>query len=123
MFWDDIRFKEVHGGRLFDGEDVMLISYNKGSDDWKYGEIIGKGLLWCWLHQGSLPKWLHPMHLQYVIEGKENIDCMDILSEYQRSIYNFVNDICLNLHDPENLITWFQNRNINEIEVLNINYY
>ena len=101
----------------------MLISYNKDSDFWKYGEIIGKGLLWCWLHQGSLPKWLHPVHFKYMIEGKENIDCMDVLSEYQRPFYNFVNDIRLNSYDPENLIAWFQNRNIEETEVLNIIYF
>ena len=99
----------------------MLISYNKESDNWKYGEIIGKGLLWCWLHQGSLPKWLHPMHFKFMF-GEASINCMDILSEYQRSIYNFANDVHLSLHDPENLIAWFQNRNISEIEVLNVIY-
>jgi hypothetical protein len=97
----------------------MLISYNRESNNWRYGEIIGKGLLWCWLHQGSLPKWLHPMHYKYIIEGAEKVNCMEVLSEYHRPIHNFINNIYSNLHDPENLITWLQNRNIDENQVLN----
>ena len=75
---------KVIGGihKLFDGEHSYLIQQNSDIVKWSYPTTIGKILFWSYIHQGSWPKWLDPLHLQYIFYGKESIDTIDALHEH-----------------------------------------
>lgn len=90
---------------------MFFIRYNGDSNSWKYPEITGKALFWCWLHQGAWPRWLHQMHMIYVIYGEEQINCFDVLREYLPHIYGFVMDLQSNLRNNELLSLWATNIN------------
>ncbi|UZO08631.1 uncharacterized protein OCT59_028884 [Rhizophagus irregularis] len=114
FFWEKIKTENVNGGRLFDdGENTFFIKYNNESTEWKYPEIIGKALFWCWLHQGAWPKWLHKMHLVYVIYGEENINAVNILGEYIPYLHEFVIDLQSGLRSNDKLSLWAITRNKN----------
>ncbi|GET03021.1 hypothetical protein GLOIN_2v1837680 [Rhizophagus clarus] len=118
-FWEKIKTENVNGGRLFDdGENTFFIRYNNESTEWKYPEIIGKALFWCWLHQGTWPKWLHKMHLVYVIYGEENINTVNILGEYIPYLHDFVIDLQSDLRNNDKLSLWAITRNKNIEQLL-----
>lgn len=96
-----------------DGENTFFIKYNNESTEWKYPEIIGKALFWCWLHQGAWPKWLHKMHLVYVIYGEENINAVNILGEYIPYLHEFVINLQSDLRSNDKLSLWAITRNKN----------
>jgi hypothetical protein len=109
-----LKYENVNGGRLFDdGENVLFIKYNNESTIWRYPEIIGKGLFWCWLHNGAWPRWLHPMHMIYAIEGEEQINCIDVLKEYVPYLHNFVINLQSNSRDDNILSLWATSRDQN----------
>jgi hypothetical protein len=85
------------GGKLFDGDQLYLIQQNSDIVKWEYPQTIGKLLFWSWLHVGSWPKWLDPLHLKYIIEGEESVICLNALCEHTSYLYFLANDI----QDPE----------------------
>ena len=93
MFWKNIKAKALIGGRLFDGEQLYLVQQNSDIVEWEYPQTIGKLLFWTWLHAGSWPKWLDPLHLQYIIEGEESVMCLNALCNHIPYLYFLANDV------------------------------
>jgi len=93
IFWKNIKTKELIGGKLFDGTQLYLILQNSDIIEWAYSHTIGKLLFWSWLHIGSWPKWLNPLHLWYIIEGEESVTCLNALYEHIPYLYSLANDI------------------------------
>ncbi len=114
VFWEKLKYSNVNGGRIFDdGNNVLFILYNHESNIWKYPEIVGKALCWCWLHQGAWPRWIHPMHMHYAIYGEEYINCVDVLEEYVTYLYNFVKNLKLDIRNDNTLSLWITTRRQN----------
>ena len=114
FFWSEIKYKNVNGGQLFDdGENTFFIRYNNESIEWKYPEIIGKALFWCWIHKSAWPKWFHKMHMVYIIYGEDQINAVNILGEYIPYLYNFVRDLQSNSRNNDTLSLWAISRNKN----------
>jgi hypothetical protein len=115
VFWNELKTKVVNGGRIFDeGESVFFLQYNKETEEWKYPQIVGKALCWCWLHEGAWPRWLHQMHMVYIINGEEQINCVDVLGEYLPALYNLVLNLQSNIRDNktnETLSIWAMSSN------------
>lgn len=111
--WNELRGKKVNGGCIFDGDEVSFIRLNHELDTWKYAESIGKLLFWCWLHHGSWPRWLHPMHMSFIFEGTESIPCFDVLKEYIPFLHQLALDIKVSpfLHAPK-VVEWIDNRGL-----------
>ena len=65
---------------------------------------IGKILFWTWLHVGSWPKWLDPLHFQYIIEGDESVMCLKALREHIPYLYFLANDLNLRQDELEHWI-------------------
>jgi hypothetical protein len=111
-FWNDIKTTKLHGGILFDGDEICLIQQNSTLVEWNYPLTIGKLLFWTWIQMGSWPKWLDPLHIQYAIDGKESILCTSALYDHIPFLYYLANDIKENLKErrEEDLKSWiFQN--------------
>jgi hypothetical protein len=112
--WNELRTKEVNGGSIFDGDDVLFIRLNNELDTWNYAESIGKLLFWCWLHHGSWPRWLHQMHMTFMFEGVESISCLEILKEYIPLLHKMALDIKISpLLQISNVYEWIDNRGLN----------
>src|SRR6266542_3450287 len=109
LFWKNVKTNEFIGGRLFDGDQLFLIQQNTNIISWEYPKIIGKLLFWSLIHVGSWPKWLDPLHLQYIFEGEDSIMYLNALSEYVPFLYNLAKDI---LEIPET-----RNSRKNDIEL------
>lgn len=59
-----------------------MIQQNSELVDWEYATTLGKLLFWSWIHFGSWPKWLDQIHMQYVINGGEQVSCKRALQEH-----------------------------------------
>ena len=82
-----------NGGQLFEGEFTHLIQQNSELIDWEYATTLGKLLFWSWIHSGSWPKWLDPIHMHYVINGREHVSCERALQEHIPYLYNLCEEI------------------------------
>ncbi|CAB4430309.1 unnamed protein product [Rhizophagus irregularis] len=71
--------------------------------------MIGKLLFWCLLHAGSWPKWIDPLHFEYIFEGEDSIMCLNALFTHVPFLYNLAKDI---LEIPET-----RNSRKNDIEL------
>ncbi|GES79129.1 hypothetical protein GLOIN_2v1837680 [Rhizophagus clarus] len=111
-FWQTIKPKSVIGGKLFDGYHLHLIQQNSDLVNWSYPTIIGKILFWSWIHQGSWPKWLDPLHLKYIIYGKESIVCTNALFEHIPFLYNLSKDFMENPNAKKDEILLYNNINL-----------
>ena len=113
-FWKNIKITDLHGGCLFDGEEICLIQQNSTLIEWNYPLTIGKLLFWSWVQMGSWPKWLDPLHLQYIINGKESILCISALYEHIPFLYYLTNDIKDNYKEEreEDLKSWIHHNGI-----------
>jgi len=103
-FWQNIKLKRFIGGKLFDGDQSYLIQQNSDIIEWMYPQTIGKILFWTWLHVGSWPKWLDPLHFQYIIEGDESVMCLKALREHIPYLYFLANDLNLRQDELEHWI-------------------
>ncbi|CAB4430793.1 unnamed protein product [Rhizophagus irregularis] len=109
LFWKNIKTNELIGGRLFDGDQLFLIQQNTSIISWEYPKMIGKLLFWCLLHAGSWPKWIDPLHFEYIFEGEDSIMCLNALFTHVPFLYNLAKDI---LEIPET-----RNSRKNDIEL------
>ena len=124
--WSELRTKEVNGGCIFDGDNILFIRFNPELDVWNYAESIGKLLFWCWMHHGSWPRWLHPMHMTFIFEGTTSILCLDILKEYIPYLHQMAIDVKINpFLQASKIVEWINNRGLNvcKFEFFNIYYY
>jgi hypothetical protein len=93
LFWKNVKTKKFEGGKLFDGDQLCIIQQNSIIVDWEHQKFIGIILFWSWIHGGSWPRWLDPLHLQYFIEGKENVVCLNALHVHSRCLYDLAKDL------------------------------
>ena len=109
--------KDFNGGKLFDGDHLFLIQQNSNIIEWEYPKLFGKMLFWCFVHSGAWPKWLDPLHLQYIINGETSINCLNALSEHIPYLYNLVKDISENsesrISRKTDIEYWTQHNGIN----------
>ena len=108
----------MNGGLLFEADEkniMFLIRQNYHLIEFNYPIIIGKLLFWSWIHLGSWPQWLDPIHLQYIIDEKESISCMSSLLDYAPYFYNLSNDIKNNGKEirKRDLEFWIEQRGLN----------
>ena len=77
-----------NGDRLFE-ENVYLLLSSIEINKWDYALLIGKLLLWSWMHNGAWPRWFHKCQLKYIIDGKNSFSCEPILSECNKPPIQF----------------------------------
>jgi hypothetical protein len=68
--------------------NYIFLAENQTSIDDKFGFVLGKLLIWCLLHGGAWPSWLHSMHLHYIYD--ENINYIEIFKELNPHIYDYI---------------------------------
>ena len=107
-----MRTKSFNGGKLFE-DNVYLLRSNVEIDEWGYALLIGKLLLWSWLHNGAWPRWFHKCQLKYIIDGKRSFSCESILLEYLPALYKLTCNIKENNYNEAELIEWVNLRNLN----------
>ena len=98
-----------YGDNLFE-DNISLLKSNKNIDEWNYPLLIGKLLLWCWLHCGAWPRWFHKCHMRYIIEGKGSFSCETILSEYLPALYRLICSLKEGTYNEAEIIDWIDLR-------------
>ncbi|CAH1769586.1 12465_t:CDS:2, partial [Entrophospora sp. SA101] len=86
--WEDLRNKGLKNNSLELIGNYIFLAENQTSIGDKFGFILGKLLIWCLLHGGAWPSWLHPMHLHYICD--KNINYIEIFKELNPNIYNCI---------------------------------
>ncbi|RIA86678.1 hypothetical protein C1645_828904 [Glomus cerebriforme] len=122
LFWKNIQTKDFIGRKLFDGDQLFLIQQNSNIIEWAYPKIIGKILFWCLVHAGNWPTWLDSMHLRYIIEGENSINCLNLLHKHIPYLFNLAKDIMEGSQSRNSdLELWMQHNglNFNETSLLN----
>jgi len=110
--WDTLKTYYFCDSLLFDGNEVCLIQQTSDIDDWNLAETVGKLLFWCFIHQGSWPRYIDPLHFQYIIEGENAICCSSALEEHIPYLHSLMRKVKHNLHEDEEIEEWAGSRKI-----------
>jgi hypothetical protein len=117
-FWEQIAQYETDYENLFlEDSNFKLLNHNPNilKDDCLF--LVGKILFWSFIHEGSWPTWLHPFHINFIMENSINV--VEIFEELQPNLYQLAKQIVINNSTYNEIKDWWSNyRNIGVVSII-----
>ncbi len=107
-----------HGNLFLEDNDFKLLNYNTDILQYDYLFILGKILFWSFIHGGAWPTWLHPFHINFIMEN--SINTVETFEELQPNLYQLAKQISVDNSTYNEIKDWWSNyRNIGVVSIIN----
>jgi hypothetical protein len=116
-----MQYETEHGKLFLEDNDFKLLNHNPDilQDDSIF--ILGKILFWSFIHEGAWPIWIHPFHIDFVMEN--SIDTVEIFKDLQPNLHQLAKQISINNSTYREIKDWWSNyRNIGIVGIINLIY-
>lgn len=122
-FWKEILNYETENGKLFLAEnDYILLNNDSNILQSDYLFQLGKVMFWSFIHRGAWPTWLHPFHINFIME--QNINTVEIFEKLQPSLFELANKINFDYSAYNEIKDWWSNyRDIDVVSIVNLIIY
>ena len=119
-FWEELMQYEMEHGKLFlEDNDSKLLNHDP--DILKSDQIflLGKILFWSFIHEGAWSAWIHPFHINFIMEISINI--VEIFNELQPNLYQLAKQISIDNSTYKEIKDWWTNyRNIGIVSIIDL---
>jgi hypothetical protein len=119
-FWEELTNYEIEDVKLFlEGNDYKLLNNDLILLQNDNLFVLGKILFWSFIHKGAWPTWLHPFHINFLME--HNVDTIEIFKELHPNLFRIANKINVDNSAYNEIKEWWSNyRDINVVSIVNL---
>ena len=118
-FWEELMNYEVDNEKLFldHGNDYKLLNNNPKILQSDHLFVLGKILFWMFIHGGAWPTWLHPFHINFIME--KDINTVEIFEELQPNLCKLAKKITVDNSSYDEIKNWWINyRDIGVVSIV-----